>query len=110
MIGVPRVCKTKQDYERIHQMAKDGKLHKEEVLRHLRGLLGTKDHYVFDRLLGDSEEPDGETPEYIVVEHEKDDGTVERRQNKLTENPKGRIFKLGFTESGVRQMISELEV
>lgn len=109
MIGVPQVCKTKQDCQNIHRMAQDGKLPKGEVLSHLRGLLGTKDYYVFDRMLEDSEDPDGSPPEYTVVETEKEDGTTERKQNKLVENPKGRIFKMGFTVSQVQQMIKDLE-
>lgn len=109
MIGVPRTCKTKQDYLNIYQAAKNGKLPSDEVLKSLRGLLGTKDCYVLDRILGDSEEPDGTPPEYTVTETVQEDSTTERRQNKLTENPKGRIFKLGFTVSAVQQMISDLE-
>lgn len=110
MIGTPRVCKTASDYERIYQMAKEGKLPKQEVLNHLQGLLNTREKYVFDRVLEDSEEPDGDSPQYTVVERELEDGTVERRQNKLEEDPNGRIFKLGFSVENIQKRIDDLEV
>lgn len=108
MYGVPKICKTANDFERIHELAKQGKLPQEQVKKHWDGLLGTSQHYVFDRVLGDTEDPDGSSPDYVVVENELEDGSIERRQHKLAENPEGAIFKLGYSVSDVNQKISEL--
>ncbi len=110
MYGVPKICKTAKDLERIHEMAKQGKLPREQVKNYWRGLLNNRQRYVFDRILSDTEDPDGNPPDYIVLENELDDGTTERRQHKLEENSDALIFRLGYTVSQVENKISELEV
>jgi len=74
-------------------------------IRTLRGLLATRQRYEFDRILADGEDPDGPEPEHRVVTDE--DG--ERRQNKLVDDPNGRIYRLGLTDVEVEHWIKTLE-
>jgi hypothetical protein len=108
MYGVPKTLNTRADFDRVHDLAKAGRLPAEGVKKYWQGLLSGKDHYVFDRILADGEDPDGTPPDYIVLNVEQDDGTTERRQQKLMENPDARIFKLGYTAADVETKISEL--
>jgi hypothetical protein len=110
MYGVPKTVKTANDLERIHGMALEGRLPKERVAKHWQGLLNGKDHYVFDRKLSDSEDPDGSPPDYIVLDVKQEDGTTERHQYQLQEDPNASIFELGYTVSKVNAKLNELGV
>jgi len=126
MYGVPKVCKTVKDFERVHELAKAGKLPRERgvdpkelVKKQWQGLQNSHYHYVFDRVLDEDgekdgkspdykKEKDGKSPDYKEVREVKEDGSTERRQFKLKENPSGKIFKLGYDPDDVQAKIEEL--
>lgn len=110
MYGVPKTVKTASDLERIHALALEGKLSKASVAKHWQGLLNGKDHYAFDRKLADTEDPDGSPPDYVVLDVKQDDGTTERHQYQLQEDPGAAIFELGYSVSGVQTKLDELGV
>src|SRR5690554_4948302 len=103
MIGFPKKLNSRKDYENI---IKDFGYIK-DVKRAYQGLLNTSKHYVFDRNLTSEEEPDGNEPEYKVLEEEQEDETMQRVQYKLIENTTGKIFKLGFTIDEVEEVINK---
>ena len=105
MHGVPARLQTREDYERIHAAALRGEVDRRAVIRHLEGLLSGRWDYQFDRYLDEGETPDGEAPEYIVLEQE--DGR--RRQERRTFAQGAAIEILGYSESEVLAKIAELQ-
>lgn len=103
MKGFPRVLNSKEDYQNV--VNDFGCI--EKVKKAYQGLLNTAEHYVFDRELGTDESPDGQEPEYKVMEEKQEDGSITRNQYKLVENPNGRIFKLGFTKMEIQEVIDK---
>lgn len=71
----------------------------------LRSLIEGRFAYQFDRVLADEENPDGESPDYIVLTDE--DGA--RRQLKRVEDKNAMIYRLGFTVDEVEALIDEVE-
>ena len=76
-------------------------------LAKLRGLKTSRHKYVFDRVLADGEDPDGTEPEYRVLDSQ-GESQDERHQFKRVDDPDGRIFRLGLSESEVDQWINQL--
>jgi len=108
MRGLPAVLQTRADVEMLLAFLGTEWATPERIewgLKTLRGLLATRQVYQFDRILGPDEEPDGPEPEYRVVTDE--DG--ERRQNRLVDNPNGKFYRLGLTETEVENWITKLE-
>lgn len=108
MRGLPATVRTRSDIENLMKMLDSDAATSERIqwgIRTLEALLATRKHYVFDRELGDDEEPDGDEPEYRVTTDE--DGV--RRQSKLVDNPKGRIYRMGLKDDEVKGWIEELE-
>lgn len=108
MYGYPKIIKTRHDVEYLvgylgSKWATQANI--ERGLAFLRGLRDNTTRYVFDRVLAESEQPDGDEPDYRVLEN--DDG--EREQFKLEEDPGARIHKLGFTQAEVQQLIDTIE-
>lgn len=114
MRGIPKnALMTREDFELLQQMARDGELRPQHVGRlkqQWQGLLNGRKVYVFDRPLADGEEPDGPEPDYRVLER-KDEATGEitRVQYKLVDDDTCRMVKLGYTAADVTAMIDELD-
>lgn len=113
MKGIPHnSLKTAQDYEGMQELALAGELRPRDVdtlKRYWASLLNGRFCYERDRLLGESEEPDGDEPEYRVLTEEADDGTEERWQYKRVEDSHARIHALGYDVATVENKIAELE-
>ncbi|MBK5942708.1 hypothetical protein [Halorhodospira halophila] len=108
MKGIPSpALATRSDYERVHQMALDGELRPRDIdrlHRYWQALLDGRWRYDRDRVLGDGEEPDGEEPEYRVIEDE-EEGRV---QHIRVEDDRALIHRLGFSVDEVENKIKEL--
>ncbi|MCS4503912.1 hypothetical protein NYO91_07450 [Arhodomonas aquaeolei] len=113
MKGIPHnSLKTAQDYEGMQQLAIAGELRPRDVAtlrRYWQSLLDGRWRYDRDRLLGDSEAPDGDEPDYRVLVEEAEDGTEERWQYKRVADDKARIHHLGYDVATVEGKIAELE-
>lgn len=108
MYGYPKIIKTRHDVEYLtgylgSKWATQANI--ERGLAFLRGLRDNTTRYVFDRILGENEQPDGTEPDYRVLTNEEGD----REQFKLEEDPDARIHKLGFTQAEVQQLIDTIE-
>lgn len=114
MQGVPRFgLRTRADFELLQQLALQGQLRPTCIAtlqRHWQGLLAGRWTYVYDRDLAADENPDGEAPQYLVIESEDEaSGEMRRAQHRRIEAPSAAIFQLGFTVPEVEQAISALE-
>ncbi len=114
MQGVPRYgLRTRADYDLLQGLATQGEIRPQGVAtlkRHLEGLLVGRFTYVYDRDLANGEAPDGDMPDFRVLDVEDDDtGETRRVQMKRTESPQAEIFRLGYTVQGVEQSITDLE-
>lgn len=107
----PPALKTTSDYERLHQLALDGELRRSDIERLRQRWSSLLDPYIYqrDRQLDDDEDPDGDKPEYRVIEDELEDGTVERWQLKRARDPNARIDRLGYSEDEVQSKLDELD-
>ncbi|WP_022727220.1 hypothetical protein [Fodinicurvata sediminis] len=112
MIGVPRILRTKQDFENVKAGVISGDItgrHAARALAHWQGLL-SRHRYSFDRLLSEGESPDGSEPDYRVMEDlDEETGDTIRRQLKREEDPNARIVTLGYSVSEVEAVISDME-
>lgn len=108
MYGVPKILNTRQDYDRVHSLALSGEVPQEEVKKHWQGLLNSREKYEFDRTLAESESPDGPAPDFIVLDVELENGSIERRQQKLVSNTDAAMFRLGYNVAEVESKINEL--
>lgn len=114
MRGFPRnALKTREDFEMMQTRAVEGSLRPRQVSelrRHWQSLLNGRFAYQHDRVLAEGEEPDGQEPEYRVIEDTEDDGeTVRRVQFRRAEVASSRMARMGFTQAEVEQAITELE-
>ena len=114
MQGVPRYgLRTRADYDLLQGLATQGEIRPQGVAtlkRHLEGLLAGRFTYVYDRDLADGESPDGDMPDYRVLNVEDEEaGTTRRVQMQRIESPQANIFRLGFTVAEVEQAITDLE-
>jgi len=114
MQGVPRCgLRTRADYDLMQSLAVQGEIRPQGVAtlkQHWQGLLSGRFTYVYDRDLADGEAPDGDMPDFRVLEVEDDDtGETRRVQMKRTESPQAEIFRLGYTVQDVEQAITDLE-
>lgn len=113
MRGVPRILKTRADFERCQAMARDGRLGQNSLRRlfaHWEGLLAGRYYYVLDRVLADTEEPDGSPPEYIVREvDDEDSGETRREQLKRVERVPSALERIGVSVSDAEDAMTELE-
>jgi hypothetical protein len=105
MHGVPARLQTREDYERIHVAGLVGEVDRRTAIHHLEGLLSGRWNYQFDRYLDEGEAPDGEAPEYIVLEQE----DRRRRQERRAFAQGATIEILGYSESEVLAKIAELQ-
>jgi len=108
MYGYPKIIKTRHDVEYMVGYLGSKWATAENVERGLAFLRGLRDNttrYVFDRVLGENESPDGDEPQYRVLTN--DDG--EREQFVLEEDPTARIQKMGFTKAEVQNLIDTIE-
>lgn len=112
MRGVPDVLKTREDFENVRQGVIDRRFnrrHAERAIRHWEGLL-SRHRLVFDRELGEGEEPDGPEPDYRVVESEDEEtGERVRRQLRREEDRRARIHLLGLDVADVEAAIDEMK-
>lgn len=109
MYGYPKTINTRHDVEYLVGYLGSAWATEENKARgldYLRGLRDNTRHYVFDRELGESEQPDGPEPDYLVLTDE-EEGT--RRQMVLADNPNATIHRLGFTVAEVDQLIQTVE-
>lgn len=108
MYGYPKIINTRHDVEYLvgylgtHWATEENK---QRGLSFLRGLRDNTQIYVFDRILSESEDPDGPEPDFIVLQDE--DGG--RKQMRLEENPNALIYRLGFTVAEVENLIATVE-
>jgi len=114
MQGVPRYgLRTRADYDLLQGLATQGEIRPQGVAtlkRHLEGLLAGRFTYVYDRDLADGESPDGDMPDYRVLNVEDEEaGTTRRVQMQRIESPQAEIFRLGFTVAEVEQAMTDLE-
>lgn len=107
MIGIPKILQTRADFDLALDMARRGDASRAEVARHFRGLIEAAHYYTFDRHLAEGEAPDGEPPEYCVVDSA--EVQSERRQEKRVVDTSARLFQLGYTLDEVQSIIDELE-
>lgn len=110
MKGYPKHINTRTDIE--HLMSFMGTpLATAENLQQghafLTGLLDTQ-HYVFDRVLGATESPDGPEPGYKVMEGQ-GANEDERHQFVLADNPRAPLYRMGLTATEVQDWITQLE-
>lgn len=107
MYGYPKVIRTRADVDFLMGYLGASWATAENVERGLGFLRGLKDDqvYVFDRVLGETESPDGPEPDYIVLVQE--DGA--RHQMRRDTDPSALIHRLGLTEADVDQMIATVE-
>jgi len=108
MYGYPKIIKTRHDVEYMVGYLGSKWATAENVERGLAFLRGLRDNttrYVFDRVLGENESPDGDEPQYRVLTN--DDG--EREQFVLEEDPTARIQKMGFTKAEVQNLIDTIK-
>lgn len=113
MKGVPRELKTRADFDRLQEMARDGKLG-QNCLRRLRahweGLLAGRYYYEMDRVLEEGDEPDGSEPEYLVrVVEDEDTGETATHQLRRVERTPGALNRLGLSAEDAEAAIAELE-
>jgi AmiR/NasT family two-component response regulator len=106
---MPKILKTREDFEGCHADAVKGVLSAASMRVAWQSLLDTKRVYVFDRDLAADETADGSAPDYIVVDDEQDDGTVIIKQFKLVDDPAAMIVKMGYADGDVLAKINELE-
>lgn len=114
MRGFPRnALKTRQDFEMMQARAAEGSLRPRQVSelrRHWQSLLDGRFAYQVDRVLEGDEEPDGQEPEYRVVDETEDDGeTIRRVQFKRIESDSSRLARMSFSQTEVEHAIAELE-
>lgn len=113
MRGIPAELNTRTDYELCQELARNGELRHRDMQRlreHWAGKLAGRHYYAFDRLLGDTEEPDGTEPEYLVREVvDEETGDAQRKQFVRTERSPSALTRTGFTVQEVEDAISELE-
>ena len=110
MKGFPKHIATKQDIK--HLMAYLSTPHataenKAQGIDFLNSLLNTR-NYVFNRVLGESEGPDGPEPEYKVLDGQGEAGD-EKHQFVLVEDPNARLHKLDLTAVEVQDWINQIE-
>ncbi|RUM41394.1 MAG: hypothetical protein DSY80_08945 [Desulfocapsa sp.] len=90
MNGYPKHLNTKADYEYIEKHYPD------EYEEEMRKLWNTKDNYFAVRTLGGNEI--GINDERMkVVESIANDGTIERVQMRLEQDPNSKMVRLGFS-------------
>lgn len=113
MRGIPAELNTRTDYERCQELARNGELRHRDMQRlreHWAGMLEGRHYYELDRVLGDTEEPDGTEPEYLVREVEDEDtGELRREQLLRTERSPSALTRTGFTVQEVEDAMTELE-
>jgi hypothetical protein len=107
MQGIPKILQTRADFDMALDLARRGEAGRAAVARHFRGLIEAAHHYVFDRVLADGEAPDGEPPEYWVIEAS--ESLPERRQERRVVDTNARLFQLGYTLAEVEAIVNELE-
>jgi len=107
MYSYPKIIKTRHDVQYLTGYLGSKWATQASIERGLAFLRGLKDDqvYVYDRTLGETEEPDGPEPDYLVLTQE--DG--ERWQMRLEANPNALIHRLGLTQAEVDQMIATVE-
>jgi hypothetical protein len=108
MYGYPKLIATRHDVDVLmgylgSEWATEE--NKAKGVAFFRGLIASARAYVFDRMLAEGEAAAGPLPEYIVLVQE--DGT--RRQERLVDDPAGRIYRLGYTVAEVEAMIATIE-
>ena len=111
MIGIPKILKTRADYERLHAAALAGELRPHQVaalLGRWQALL-ERHHYVYDRVLAADESPDGPEPDYRAITETAEDGTETRSQYRREEDPTARIHAIGFSVAEAEAAITDLE-
>ncbi len=108
MYGYPKIINTRHDVEYLVGYLGSKWATPENTQRGLAYLHSLRDrtqHYVFDRALEEGEAPDGDEPDYRVIEDE--DGA--RHQHRLEDDPNAPIYRLGFTVEEVEQLIQTVE-
>ena len=108
MRGFPTHINTRADYDLVHDAALAGELPADKLLAAYDALLNTRQHYVFDRALAADEPADGNEPGYRVMVEGPEDGTTQRTQYKLVDNPNARLYQLGFTVSEIEALKEEI--
>lgn len=107
MQGIPKILQTRADFDLALDLTRRGEAGRDVVAQRFRGLIEAARHYAFDRVLADGEAPDGEPPEYWVIEA--GEAQPERRQEKRVVDTNARLFQLGYTLAEVEAIVNELE-
>lgn len=108
MRGFPAHLNTRADYDFVHEAVLAGELPADKLLAAYDALLNTRQHYVFDRALAANEPSDGDEPGYRVMTEEREDGTTQRTQYKLVDNPGARLYQLGFSVADIEALKEEI--
>lgn len=108
MYGYPKHINTRSDIEYLvgflgTKWATDE--NKARGIAFLRSLIDGRFVYQFDRALDDDENPDGGSPDYIVLTDE----SGARRQLRRVEDQHAMIFRLGLTVAEVESLIDTVE-
>lgn len=108
MISIPATLNTREDFDNAHAHALAG--HGVSRMRqHWQSLIDSQKHYVFDKTLSATANPTGPEPDYVVRETTLEDGTTERHQFALVDNPNAKIHAIGFSDAEAQAKIAELE-
>jgi hypothetical protein len=108
MHGIPKILQTRADFDAALSLARSGDASPAQVAIHFEGLIESAYKYAFDKVLADGDAPDGDKPEYIVVEPSEKRPT--RRQLKRVIDGDARIYQLGYNVAEVETIINELGV
>jgi hypothetical protein len=106
MHGIPRILQTRADFDLALALARTGEAHPPIVATHFAGLIEASRSYAFDKVLADSQAPDGPMPAYCVLEAS--EALPTRTQLKQVTDPEARLFALGYTVAEVETIITEL--
>lgn len=108
MRGFPKHLNTREDYDLVHAAVLAGELPADKLLAAYDALLNTRQHYVFDRTLAADEPADGNKPGYRVMAEGPENGTTQRTQYKLVDNPDARLYQLGFAVADIEALEEEI--
>ena len=108
MRGIPQRINTRHDLEILIQLAQEGKVDRTELRKKLESILAAGQVYVFDKVLSSPDAADGTEPDYRILQVEKEDGTVEYHQYKLSEDPGALYLRWGFTRDEFLSLIQNL--
>ena len=108
MKGLPKLLQTREDFNEALALAETDKSIAHALANQFKGLLESSYKYEFDKNLAENELPDGELPDFVVVE-KNDEQNIKRHQLKRVIDENARLFSLGFDVATVTIIINKLE-